>query len=171
MVVGADFSQVALDKAKELSQERGLTNISWQRQNILAIDHPDSSFDSVFSFETIEHVHSPLQAVRELARVLKPEGRLFLTTPNYIGLMGLYRAYLYCRGRDYSEVGQPINRLTTFPVTASWLWAAGLRICRLDSSGHYLPFPKRPPIRLPLLDSCHAMIPIGLHSFFLAQKI
>ncbi len=56
------------------------------------------SFDTVVSCETIEHVPEPRKALAELARVLKPGGRLFLTTPNYLGGMGLYR--LYCMLRE-----------------------------------------------------------------------
>ena len=54
----------------------------------------DAAFDIVISCETIEHVVDPLRALREVCRVLRPGGRLLLTTPNYLGPMGLYRAYL-----------------------------------------------------------------------------
>src|SRR5581483_6778597 len=43
---------------------------------------PDAHFDYVFSIEGIEHLESPWTFARELCRVLKPGGRLFLTTPN-----------------------------------------------------------------------------------------
>ncbi len=42
-----------------------------------------ASFDLVISMDVIEHVPEPLPWVSELVRVLKPGGRLFLTTPNY----------------------------------------------------------------------------------------
>jgi 2-polyprenyl-3-methyl-5-hydroxy-6-metoxy-1,4-benzoquinol methylase len=41
----------------------------------------DASCDYVTSFETIEHVDDPAQFLRELRRVLKPGGLLFLSTP------------------------------------------------------------------------------------------
>jgi 2-polyprenyl-3-methyl-5-hydroxy-6-metoxy-1,4-benzoquinol methylase len=41
----------------------------------------DGSCDYVTSFETIEHVDDPAQFLRELRRVLKPGGLLFLSTP------------------------------------------------------------------------------------------
>jgi len=43
---------------------------------------PDAHFDYVFSIEGIEHFENPWTFTRELCRVLKPGGRLFLSTPN-----------------------------------------------------------------------------------------
>lgn len=43
---------------------------------------PDDSFDVVWFTEVIEHVREPELAVKECMRVLKPGGRLLLTTPN-----------------------------------------------------------------------------------------
>src|SRR6185295_18305937 len=43
---------------------------------------PDAHFDQVFSVEGIEHFDSPWTFVSELCRVLKPGGRLFVSTPN-----------------------------------------------------------------------------------------
>jgi 2-polyprenyl-3-methyl-5-hydroxy-6-metoxy-1,4-benzoquinol methylase len=39
--------------------------------DIYNIDHPDNSFDVVVSFEVLEHLHQPDQALAELARVAK----------------------------------------------------------------------------------------------------
>ncbi len=40
----------------------------------------DACFDAVVTFNTFEHLHDPFQAAREIYRVLKPGGRLFLHT-------------------------------------------------------------------------------------------
>lgn len=44
----------------------------------------DESFDVVVSSECIEHTDEPLTAIREMVRVLKPGGYLFLSTPNWL---------------------------------------------------------------------------------------
>lgn len=41
----------------------------------------NSSYDIVLSTQVLEHVQDPAKVVSEMARVLKPGGRLFLTTP------------------------------------------------------------------------------------------
>ena len=47
---------------------------------------PDGSFDYVVSIEGIEHTENAFRFLRECARVLKPSGMMFLTTPNVSSL-------------------------------------------------------------------------------------
>lgn len=41
----------------------------------------DASFDTVLSFEVLEHVDDPERCVAEISRVLRPGGRLLMTVP------------------------------------------------------------------------------------------
>ncbi|HEY3277693.1 MAG TPA: methyltransferase domain-containing protein [Syntrophorhabdaceae bacterium] len=50
------------------------------------LPYDDSTFDYVCFLEGIEHTENPYNAVRELARVLKPLGTLILSTPNYLNI-------------------------------------------------------------------------------------
>lgn len=57
-------------------------------QDIQNMSFADASFDAVLCIEVLEHVADPFATARELARVLRPDGTLFLTTPflyNYHG--------------------------------------------------------------------------------------
>lgn len=47
------------------------------------LPYADQRFDAVVSMDVIEHVVEPLAWVKDALRVLKPNGLLFLTTPNY----------------------------------------------------------------------------------------
>jgi SAM-dependent methyltransferase len=49
--------------------------------DICAIPVPDESFDVILCTEVLEHVPEPIAAVRELARILVPGGRLLLSAP------------------------------------------------------------------------------------------
>lgn len=50
--------------------------------DVAALPFPSGTFDVVMSSECIEHTPSPEASVLELARVLRPGGRLALTCPN-----------------------------------------------------------------------------------------
>jgi SAM-dependent methyltransferase len=49
--------------------------------DVLALPLPDASFDAALSTQVLEHVTDPALALREIARVLRPGGRLVLTCP------------------------------------------------------------------------------------------
>lgn len=168
-VTAVDYSSVAIAKGREYAAAAGVSGVTWQVGDIQAIPHPDATFDTVISCETIEHVPEPQKAVRELARVLKPGGRLFLTTPNYFGPMGLYRAYLRLRGRPFTEVGQPINQLTLLPLTIAWVRRAGLRPETIRGEGHYWLAPGRNPSRIGWLDRSFLKW-FALHVLIVARK-
>jgi SAM-dependent methyltransferase len=56
--------------------------------DICAIERPDDAFDTVISLEVLEHCVDPFGAARELIRILRPGGALFLTVPFLTGYHG-----------------------------------------------------------------------------------
>lgn len=169
-ITAADFSQTAVAKGRDFAAALAL-QIRWQVMDIQSIAYPDNTFDFVVSSETIEHVPDPVHAVRELARVLKPGGRLFLTTPNYLNLIGLYRGYARMKGTPFTETGQPINHFVMLPRTRRWVRSAGLHVVHGESRGMYLPIPGRPWTEVPLLDHPRLLTRwLGMHSMVIAQK-
>ncbi|MEI8312299.1 MAG: glycosyltransferase, partial [Verrucomicrobiota bacterium] len=49
--------------------------------DILAIPVPDASFDVILCTEVLEHVPEPIKVLEEIARILRPGGRAFVTAP------------------------------------------------------------------------------------------
>lgn len=166
LLVACDYSEVAVRMAADLSQEPDYAVADIQR-----LPFAEDSFDLVISCETIEHVPNPSTAVAELSRVLRPGGTLLLTTPNYLGIMGLFRIYKRLTGDPFTEVGQPINKLVMLPRTRMWVRRAGLRVVESFAYHHYLPIPGRPPRLLSKLDGAPVIgRRLGLHSFVRAVK-
>ena len=59
------------------------------------LPYADASFDAVISFETMEHFNfNPVLFARELHRILKPNGRAFITVPNQAKLENRRRLFL-----------------------------------------------------------------------------
>lgn len=56
--------------------------LTFNEADALALPIPDSSIDVVVSFETIEHLAGDDKFVDEVARVLRPDGRFLVSTPN-----------------------------------------------------------------------------------------
>jgi 2-polyprenyl-3-methyl-5-hydroxy-6-metoxy-1,4-benzoquinol methylase len=86
-VVGIDIAERALSRARRLEPELDLRlieeGVPWPLQ--------DASFDLVWAGEVIEHVADTAPWLSELRRVLRPGGRLLLSTPNN-GPLALLRA-------------------------------------------------------------------------------
>jgi SAM-dependent methyltransferase len=53
------------------------------RGDLLALPVPDASVDRVMASEVLEHIPDDVTAMREIARVLKPGGRVAVTVPRY----------------------------------------------------------------------------------------
>jgi SAM-dependent methyltransferase len=77
-VVGVDVSEEAIVYARA---HYGAPNLSFAVMDLTALDFADASFDVVCSFETIEHVEDAERAAAELARVLRDDGVLVISTP------------------------------------------------------------------------------------------
>jgi len=62
---------------------RGLVPGHGVRASALDLPFPDATFEVVAAFDVIEHCEPEARAVAELARVLRPGGRLLLSVPAY----------------------------------------------------------------------------------------
>jgi SAM-dependent methyltransferase len=68
---------------------------------------PDNTFDEVLLNEVFEHLRiDPIHTVEEIRRVLRPNGRLWLSTPNLRSLKGIVN-FLY-KSEAWSVVGEGV---------------------------------------------------------------
>ena len=73
-----DLQQEFLDHTMGRAAERGLTNLTATRGDATALPHPDGSFDAVVLTAVLGEIPDGDAALREIARVLKPDGRLIV---------------------------------------------------------------------------------------------
>jgi len=77
-VAGVDVSREAIGQAQAL----GFDWCTFEAYDGKTLPFPDASFDLAILVEVIEHVIDKESLLREIQRVLRPSGRLYLTTPN-----------------------------------------------------------------------------------------
>lgn len=77
-------SYSGLDKIGELvdSLTKAYPQADFKQSVIPPLAYPDGSFDSIISFQVIEHIKDDRTYLKEIFRVLKPGGIALLTTPN-----------------------------------------------------------------------------------------
>jgi 2-polyprenyl-6-hydroxyphenyl methylase/3-demethylubiquinone-9 3-methyltransferase len=127
-VTALDLAPELIDVAKLHLLESGL-KVDYRLQSVetLAAEAP-ASFDAITCMEMLEHVPDPGAVVAACATLLKPGGRLFLSTLNRtpaafaLAIVGAeYVARLLPRGtHEYSQFIKPSE-------LAGWLREAGLR--------------------------------------------
>lgn len=142
-VTGIDLAPQVLEVARLHLFESGLT-LDYREISVeaLAAEAP-ARFDVITCMEMIEHVPDPASVITACAGLLKPGGRLFLSTLNRtpqafaLAIFGAeYVLRLLPRGtHHYAQFIKPSE-------LATWIRAAGLEL--QDVSGlHYEPFTRR----------------------------
>jgi SAM-dependent methyltransferase len=79
-LIGVDFSVQALAEAREQAERLGVDNVSFLTGELTATGLPDASVDAVLCTDAIQFPDEPALAYAEIRRVLKPGGRVALTS-------------------------------------------------------------------------------------------
>jgi SAM-dependent methyltransferase len=86
-VVGADFSEKALDLAQHTVRTHGVAErITLRQADLTALPFADGEFGYAICWGVLMHVPDVEQALREVARVLAPDGVLVLSEGNMYSL-------------------------------------------------------------------------------------
>jgi SAM-dependent methyltransferase len=84
--IGLDKSNLALKIRQALSSTQSVNEVNkfyFHQQNVPPLySFPDNCIDVVLSFQVIEHIKDDDLFLREIKRVLKPGGKVIITTPN-----------------------------------------------------------------------------------------
>ena len=84
-VIGLSFDKASNDSATAMAQKLSIKNVQFltlDLRNLATHTELFDQFDQVICFETIEHILDDQGLVSHLSLLLKPGGKLFLTTPN-----------------------------------------------------------------------------------------
>jgi ubiquinone/menaquinone biosynthesis C-methylase UbiE len=146
-VWAVDFSSVAIGLARARAQRQG-ASVDFEIADAGALPFPDASFDLVFSCECLEHVPDPPLALGEMYRVLRPGGRLVLTTENYSNATLLQWAACWARRQPFNSGAgvQPIEHFFLYWRVSEMMRRAGFRMGRMLGAHHvFLLLPRLHP--------------------------
>jgi ubiquinone biosynthesis O-methyltransferase len=148
------FSQVAAERGAQVTSvdvgEGLLAQVAKKCESrrvvgsVTDLPFEDAAFDYVVCTEVIEHTTDPRRAVAELARVLRPQGTLVLTTPNRVWHFAI-RVASALRLRPY----EGLENWVRWRDLRGWIKSEGLEL--LDYRGfNALPFVH--PVTYPVVD-------------------
>lgn len=110
-----DFAEYAGKKSGPQKQEWGYGKLDYV-SDITDIPVKANTFDIALCTEVIEHVPYPIDALREIHRILKPGGKLWLTAPLASGLhqepyhfYGGYTKHFY--QKHLTDLGFKVNEI------------------------------------------------------------
>lgn len=138
--VGQDFAEY-----DGVADGRGLQSGTWQAKtdivcDITQIPEADGSFDAIMCVEVLEHVPDPVAALRELTRLLKPDGHLVLTAP--FCSLAHFTPYHFCTGFNRYWYEHHLKTL-------------GFEILDLQANGSFFEYVAQEVRRLPLMAARH----------------
>ncbi len=85
-IIGIDANGDLLQQANQTAADRSL-NAAFLHQDIYGLSFGAAEFDGVFSHALLEHLTQPVQALRELRRVMKPGAFIALRSGDWGGLV------------------------------------------------------------------------------------
>jgi SAM-dependent methyltransferase len=121
---GLDISREAIRLAS-LEAPRAFNTVG----NGELLPYRDGTFDYIVNLGSLEHYEDPAAGVRQLARVLKKEGRVCVLLPNSFGLLWTV-SHAWRTGEIFDD-GQPIQRYGTLKEWRNLLEENGLIINRV----------------------------------------
>ena len=121
---GVDFSYAGM-----LAAAQQTPTAQWLLADGETLPIADGSIDCLLNIGSLEHYEHPLQGVRELARLLKPNGRACILLPNAYGLFGNIQYVL--KTGEVLDDGQPLQRYATRRTWEILLARGGLQVERL----------------------------------------
>jgi len=82
-VVGLDRATEVLVEAERLQAQAGVGNVTFTAGDVYALDLAEGSFDVVHAHQVLQHLSRPVEALREIMRVLRPGGILAVRDADY----------------------------------------------------------------------------------------
>lgn len=139
-IVGTDLSQEMINRARDESQRRGVSNVAFERMDAEALDVEAASFDAALCALGLMYVPDPQKALAEMHRTLRVGGRAVAAVWGARRRCGWAEIFPIVDRRVASEVCPMFFQLGTGDMLSSVMHAAGfsdVRVERLETTLEY----------------------------------
>lgn len=92
--VGIEPFENLIESGTQFARHRGIDNVQFRTCSQAEVPLADESVDLVVSYDVLEHVQDPIQSMKEIHRVLRPGGSVFLVFPVYFGAFSHHLDYI-----------------------------------------------------------------------------
>jgi ubiquinone/menaquinone biosynthesis C-methylase UbiE len=128
-VLGIDLAEKLLEQARVKAAQRQLQNVEFRLGDMTALGLPDNHFDAVVSVFSIFFVPDMEAQVRELWRMVRPGGKLAITTwgPRFFGpVYTVWREAVRTERPDLYSAFNPWDRITSPEEVHALLQSGGV---------------------------------------------
>jgi len=149
LVEGLDLSEAMIVQARRISKELNY-NITFRVGDAACLDYEDGTFGAaVFSFNGIMQIpgrKNRIKVLKEINRILKPEGYFFFTTHDREG------------SKEYESFWQEEKRKWSLHLEDKSLHEFGDRVIKNEERDIFLHFPTREEVNLSLEEAGFRLI-------------
>lgn len=135
-IIGIDISEVAIKKAKKKVPQA----IFYIIKDGDRLPLKSSTVDFILATDVIEHIYNTKDTMKEFFRILKPEGKILITTP-YHGLIKNFIIILFGFDSIFDPAG-PHIRFFSKRSLFKLLNLVGLKILKHGYFGRFYPVPR-----------------------------
>lgn len=141
--VATDYSPGMVEVAVKLAETNGV-KIEGKVTNAMALEFPDNTFDFVYASNLLHHLPEPKIAIREMQRVLKPDGKACFWEPlKHNPIINVYRR-IATKVRTDDEMPLDINivnfvksiysetKYDTFWLASLWIFVQFYLVEKVD---------------------------------------
>jgi 2-polyprenyl-3-methyl-5-hydroxy-6-metoxy-1,4-benzoquinol methylase len=122
-VYGTEYT----DEAVEICRQKG---IIMHKGALNSVSYEPNYFDVITSFEVIEHINNPREELEHFYNILRPNGLVYVTTPNFNSLL---RYYLKS---SYDNICYPEHLSYYTPKTIKRLFTSkGFKPLKIETTG------------------------------------
>lgn len=82
-VVGIDTEPAVLEDARARAAAEGVANVRFEEASVYALPYADASFDAAYAHQVLQHLTRPVEALREMRRVVRPGGLVGVRDSDY----------------------------------------------------------------------------------------